>query len=329
MNKFEKLREKLFTLYASNIKEIFEHEKWKLGYEDILGKIIEIYEFYYCPICGMPFLKESLNQDSPNPLTIEDVPPKKLGGKKLLLTCKECNNNLGGQKLDSKLIWDFNTRPFIERKPNSQIEVYYNLNERAQTRGKLKFIDEGKYRIDFGPNIHFKLQEELNFMKDNWNGSKINFKIQTPNIQQVNLALLRVAYLEMVVHFGFGYFFNPSSHIIRQQLQNPDKPIISDFGIPNFKSFPLDNRGIYFIKEPEELRSFMVVFDIKNKDQIRTCCVIMPGPEEKNLEIYSKMKDMKELKVAFDLLLNFNDFVFQRDTFAYNRTWLSYKQNKL
>lgn len=41
-------------------------------------------------------------EDSENPLTLEDAPPKSLGGKAHVLTCKECNNK-AGQKIDYHL----------------------------------------------------------------------------------------------------------------------------------------------------------------------------------------------------------------------------------
>jgi len=45
---------------------------------------------YCCPLCirGFPTVR-------PNGLSLEDVPPRSIGGKPLLLTCTECNNKHG------------------------------------------------------------------------------------------------------------------------------------------------------------------------------------------------------------------------------------------
>lgn len=51
---------------------------------------------YLCPICGKGYLEESAVLGE---LTLEDVPPRSIGGKGLLLTCKECNSS-AGHKID-------------------------------------------------------------------------------------------------------------------------------------------------------------------------------------------------------------------------------------
>lgn len=45
---------------------------------------------YICPICLNSFNKEQLNK-----LSMEDAPQASLGGKKIAITCKKCNNTCG------------------------------------------------------------------------------------------------------------------------------------------------------------------------------------------------------------------------------------------
>jgi hypothetical protein len=52
---------------------------------------------YVCPICRKPFTVEALDDGR---LSKEHVPPQSVGGRELLLTCKECNNT-AGTKLDA------------------------------------------------------------------------------------------------------------------------------------------------------------------------------------------------------------------------------------
>jgi hypothetical protein len=116
MAKNEQKRQKLFPLYLTNIKLITNRLGWKLGFENESGKFVKVEEPYICPICNQIFSSELLIQtdDNLNPLTLEDVPPKKLGGKPILLTCKNCNNEIGGKKLDSKLIWNLEMEPYYK-----------------------------------------------------------------------------------------------------------------------------------------------------------------------------------------------------------------------
>jgi len=48
---------------------------------------------YYCPICGDGY--PELSAISGEELTLEDVPPKSIGGKPILLTCRRCNSSAG------------------------------------------------------------------------------------------------------------------------------------------------------------------------------------------------------------------------------------------
>jgi hypothetical protein len=49
------------------------------------------------------FSHEYLNYNKPNHLTLEDIPPRSLGGKPIILTCKSCNNTIG-HKIDYHLL---------------------------------------------------------------------------------------------------------------------------------------------------------------------------------------------------------------------------------
>jgi hypothetical protein len=54
-------------------------------------------DVYICPLCGRGFLIQAVIDGT---LTLEHVPPKSLGGKPLVLTCKDCNND-SGHSIDS------------------------------------------------------------------------------------------------------------------------------------------------------------------------------------------------------------------------------------
>ena len=123
MTKRDIIRQKIFSAYSANIINICKIKKWQVGYLGEKGEYLKVKKPYICPICELLFQEESLNQNSSNPLTLEDVPPKKLGGKPIILTCKNCNNKLGGTKLDSQLIWDLEIQPFMKREPKSRIKA--------------------------------------------------------------------------------------------------------------------------------------------------------------------------------------------------------------
>ena len=55
---------------------------------------------YYCPICQLGYYEVSAITGEE--LTLEDVPPKSIGGKPILLTCRKCNSS-AGDKIDAAI----------------------------------------------------------------------------------------------------------------------------------------------------------------------------------------------------------------------------------
>jgi hypothetical protein len=49
-------------------------------------------EWYACPLCQTLFTIDEL--DTRN-LTKEHVPPRSIGGREMVLTCRQCNNSAG------------------------------------------------------------------------------------------------------------------------------------------------------------------------------------------------------------------------------------------
>jgi hypothetical protein len=90
-----------------------------------------------CPICLTLYTEHALNQEIENPLTIEHIPPESLGGKRLILTCKNCNNNAG--KLDKRLLDYTKTKDFYEFKPESKVEANIQLNGRHLVKTEIIF----------------------------------------------------------------------------------------------------------------------------------------------------------------------------------------------
>ena len=84
-------RQKIFDIYSGNLKFLEDNNVLHSNYSE--------QPTYICPICLTHFTSIS---DLKNPLTLEDAPPKSLGGKADTLTCKNCNNTCG-HKIDFHL----------------------------------------------------------------------------------------------------------------------------------------------------------------------------------------------------------------------------------
>jgi hypothetical protein len=66
-------------------------EAFSQSFPEIAEKV-ESRPFYVCPLCLFAGSEKALDAGW---LSREDVPPKALGGKKIVLTCAPCNNRAG------------------------------------------------------------------------------------------------------------------------------------------------------------------------------------------------------------------------------------------
>jgi len=81
----EKKRKFIFDRYSENL--LFLKSK------NIIDIELKYDKTYICPLCLDQFSETALDQTIENPLSLEDAPPKSLGGKAKILTCKKCNNH--------------------------------------------------------------------------------------------------------------------------------------------------------------------------------------------------------------------------------------------
>ena len=86
MNSKER-REILLRKYIEEVEQL--HVSFSEGYDD-MGK-----GSFICPLCLRIFNVGQLGEQVNSYITIEHVPPENLGGKPLVLTCKECNSSCG------------------------------------------------------------------------------------------------------------------------------------------------------------------------------------------------------------------------------------------
>lgn len=247
---------------------------------------------YICPICVNLFDKKSITNKT---LTIDDVPPKSIGGKPLVLTCKSCNNDLGS-KLDS------------------QIKNYQDFVESVKTisTGKGQIINKVKYQVNGQEaNAICRMNNSeisLNFLKKINNPKNIiniidfldsqtisenrDFKFSiSPNvrfhIRYFDIALLKTAYLIIFAKLGYTYIFHNNYKIIRNQIINFDKEIMKNFIVrlnDNIKGF-----NIFISKSP--FKAILV--------QINNAVVVLPTITSTN-DFYAELSKYNENKINFE-----------------------------
>jgi hypothetical protein len=291
-------RKRIFDHYSSNLDGLARNQGWKVGtWHD--GKFIERnISCYVCPLCYHIFSENELDQKVNNPLTIEDVPPKSLGGKPILLTCKNCNNK-SGYLLDHQINTDLKTQDFIAGFPSSKIDSKIFIQDNNPFKTKVTYNSEKRlfnFILDSN-NPYAKHQiENLSRMKE-W---IFNFTFKRANTRIFNLGLLRIAHLLAFKRFGHAYLFNPGAKLIKEQLEAPSEEIFNPIVSSGYmwKEFS----GIYLINKPKDFNSFLVVFVLVSSGSKRYFSVILPGPHQCDIEYYkSAVKD--------NFTINFSDII--------------------
>ncbi len=296
--KSKHIRRKIFEIFSKNLTEIKSHPEISFKPDFDNG--------YICPICFDPFFESDLSNKSQNPLTIEDVPPKSLGGNPKILTCKKCNSK-SGHELDNHSLLRLNEIDAREFLPNSQYKTTFSRGEN-KANGLVKIDNEGKLIVDIQPQISDP-KSTNRFMKDVFPPRTFYSPIFHPEKQfepyktkefTINLpensserrsevAILRIGYLLAFSIFGNAFLINGPLFGVREQILNPDKKILSPVFWIKFE-FPEEMLGMNIIKEPEELRCFVAIFNLTTKSKTRQFAIALPGPSEPGIKIYENIE---------------------------------------
>jgi len=247
---------------------------------------------YICPICGNLFGRNCIKNKK---LTAEDVPPISIGGKKLVLTCKKCNNDLGS-KLDSQIK---NHQDFVKSvktistgKGHLTQKVKYQVN--GHELNAICIINNSEIKINF----HKKINNPINvtsineFLESQTKSENNGFKFSiSPNsrfhMRYFDIALLKNAYLTIFAKLGYTYIFHENYKIIRNQIINYDKEILKNFIIRLNNDY--EGFNLFISKSP--FKAILV--------QINNALVVLPTITSKN-DLYVKLSKYNEKKINFE-----------------------------
>lgn len=282
MNKREHQRQTIFSIYVDNLNFLIENK-----FVDQKKNI------YLCPICLEPH--EKLNQD--NPLTLEDAPPKSLGGKTIILTCKRCNNTCG-YEIDSHLTHRLRDLDKLKLLPNSSSEIKIELDGHT-IRGKINIDENNKQTFTFGvknnnPNVLHEVM--ANAVGKPLEPYLIPRKVDEENLQ---FALLKTAYLMAFARFGYSLILDSSYDIVREQILNPNKRIYpNNFWMTNF---PFEICDSYIVCN-EGVESIISIFDLDTGISQTRFAVILPAPKT-NIHVALEIlnQSTEEQPIMFEL----------------------------
>ncbi len=283
----DKRRQYLFQRYAAHLRLLVEH--------DLLNYALPYDETYICPVCALPFSKEALDQTIANPLTLEDAPPKSLGGHANVLTCKACNNR-AGQQIDHHLTNRMNELDQYQFVPGVEFHPVFG-HKGTMVQGTIKVNEQGEAEVIH----HIKKNNPSSLNQYIASTSKddvvnLNFRDSKVDVFRLQLALLKTAYLMVFEKFGYTFLLNSCYDRLREQLRNSAEeifPVDTWFHAEYYKPY----QGVPFVIG-NDLESIFPIFILKTGFTERTFAFVIPLPDKTIEELSERLKAMlKEHKV--------------------------------
>ena len=216
---------------------------------------------YVCPFCLRSFTDVSL-------ISLEDAPQEALGGSKIALTCKECNNKLGGL-VDCHLvnyIVDKEDRLFPKEMVRSF--TFHDKKRGRDIQGKIEVNKTGEIRMIFpekvnDPKVLNAAVKEIK--KGDIIGAEMRVNLSKRMPRNIVAALLKNAYILLFSYFGYSFLLNSFYDCFRDQINAPEKEIVPEGLISVEGAFNALKDGIY-VCDDMPLRGFFVVFTLKKRE---------------------------------------------------------------
>jgi hypothetical protein len=177
--------------------------------------------------------QEALGTD----LTLEDVPPKSVGGSPLVLTCRPCNSTAGHSYDHAvaarKRVHDVSKAMREKGSTSKPIKSGVELDG-VPLNGQLEVVD-GQLQI----TLHGKYNDPRKLLTQQQHiqsGKSSSIRL-TPHLRwnerQLRVSSLRSGYLAAFALFGYTYAFHPYLDPIRDQILNPDTDIVPKAALQN------------------------------------------------------------------------------------------------
>lgn len=234
-------------------------------------KVTDKTDGFICPICLNGYNKKNIVK-----LSLEDAPQQALGGRKIAITCKNCNN-ICGHSIDNHL---YNMLEYIERShflsgTDHRIKIMdldkeKPINATLEVKGK----DDLKMLISEKNNNPYTLKERLNKLVD---GKEITIQNETlkVNVRRASAAIIKNAYIILFAKFGYSFILDKQYDRIREQIMNPEPYILPDGLWTMQKNLDLFD-GVY-LSSDNHYRGFFIAYTVMRR-QLYHFLVFIPTP---------------------------------------------------
>jgi len=295
----------LFDLYSSNLSFLYP------AFQGV----------FVCPLCLHEFKRDSIERE----LTLEHIVADALGGREYTLTCQRCNNTTGSQ-LEAELVHRSKTLRSILGLSNDPVAVQADVDGHKfaatlhrspenPSSSQIRAIPKASDPESIAAAVHALEKGHRRIRVEERRGY---------HALRSKVAVIKLAYLLMFHHFGYGYILHENLDPVRSQINSPDQDLIASSAIGRLtKSWPQPN-SITLLYRPEELRCFYVMPDLYQAVQVHLG-VVMPGLDDAGGRIYERWTQYIEKNAEFE----FSTHTLSPDTsiasdtrYAYLATWI-------
>jgi hypothetical protein len=199
---------------------------------------------YPCPICLSPFTIEALADKR---LSSEHVPPKSVGGRELLLTCKVCNNS-AGTKLDADAKTKEDVRIAMDGMHGRPHRIKAMIGD-LRVNGELH-TSGGTYSLRIPAKINKPGTDEA---LRNVAGAGAQLTVQHESFSELGakISWLRSGYLALFAMAGYVVALDPAMQIVRKQILECDERLMITFTSEAQQDIPLTERRILRVVAPQ------------------------------------------------------------------------------
>lgn len=282
MGKGEDKRRLLFDRYSNQLKSLKEL--------NLLDFDLKFTNTFICPVCLEQFSETDLDTSKANFLTLEDAPPKSLGGKSNTLTCKNCNNSFG-HEIDFHLVEKLNELDIYSFLPKSGSKAFLT-HKGVKVQGIVNIDDHGNITV-----THLKKVNNPNlldeYVKTTGKGdtTTLQFPVSRVDFKKFEVALLKTAYILAFEQYGYALILSKAFDIVRQQLNNPTQDIYPTGFWTRQDAFNELNTGVHVIKT-RGLEGFQAIFILKTKSKTTGFGVYLPISSKTTLDVIERFKNI-------------------------------------
>lgn len=249
---------------------------------------------YVCPICSQRFAETAIADGR---LTLEDVPPKAIGGRPIILACKRCNNT-AGHSVDVHAVKRASVGAAVASLLHDRVgpvgDADLILGD-AKLRGVISVDEQKTRKVKILPSRNnpasvAEFERRMKRHADDPTADGLALQIRLRDTFVPRLAAvsdLRAAYLACVAAAGYTYAFHPALQLVRQQILQPEVEWLARWW---FRSKDMDPLSIS-VSESEGLA----------RVRLREECVALPWTSRAPDRYFQLLEDLQENRVPIDV----------------------------